>query len=62
VDPTGAGDCFCGTLVAGIALGEPLELSARRANAAGAMSCGTWARWSNPTLAEIDAFLAERGA
>jgi fructokinase len=49
--------------VAGIALGEPLELSARRANAAGAMSVQQLGPMEgNPTLAEIDAFLAERGA
>lgn len=63
VDPTGAGDGFCGTLVAGIALGEPLELSARRANAAGALSVRHLGPMEgNPLLAEIDAFLAERGA
>ena len=63
VDPTGAGDCFCGTLVAGIAKGEPLELSARRANAAGALSVRHLGPMEgNPLLAEIDAVLAERGA
>lgn len=38
VDPTGAGDCFCGTFVAGLAAGASLEDCARRANAAGALS------------------------
>ncbi|OED40775.1 hypothetical protein AB833_11885 [Chromatiales bacterium (ex Bugula neritina AB1)] len=38
VDPTGAGDCFCGTFLAMIAKGESLEKSARYANAAGALA------------------------
>lgn len=59
VDPTGAGDCFCGTLVARIVQGDALALAARRANAAGAMSVRALGPMEgNPTLAEIDAFLA----
>lgn len=36
VDPTGAGDCFGGALVAALALGEPIERALALANAAGA--------------------------
>lgn len=36
VDPTGAGDCFGGALVAALSLGEPLEKALTLANAAGA--------------------------
>ena len=38
IDPTGAGDCFCGTLVALLAQGWPLGEAGRYANAAGAMA------------------------
>ena len=38
IDPTGAGDCFCGTLVAALAQNKPLEEAARLANAAGAIA------------------------
>ncbi len=38
VDPTGAGDCFCGTLVALLMQGRPFEEAARLANAAGAIA------------------------
>jgi sugar/nucleoside kinase (ribokinase family) len=38
VDPTGAGDCFCGTFVGLLAKGHPLAEAARYANAAGALS------------------------
>lgn len=60
-DPTGAGDCFGGTLVAQIAQGVDLALAARRANAAGALSVRRAGPMEgNSDLAEIDAFLAER--
>jgi sugar/nucleoside kinase (ribokinase family) len=39
-DPTGAGDCFCATLVAAIGAGESFEYSLRLANAAGALAVG----------------------
>jgi sugar/nucleoside kinase (ribokinase family) len=62
-DPTGAGDCFCGTLVAQIVAGVDLELAARRANAAGAMSVRhVGPMEGNSGLEEIDAFLAGRAA
>lgn len=38
VDATGAGDCFCGNLLARIALGDPLFEAARYANAAAALA------------------------
>jgi 2-dehydro-3-deoxygluconokinase len=38
VDATGAGDCFCGNLLARIALGDPLWQAARYANAAAAIA------------------------
>jgi 2-dehydro-3-deoxygluconokinase len=38
LDATGAGDCFCGNLLARIAQGEPLFEAARYANAAAAIS------------------------
>lgn len=38
IDPTGAGDCFCGTFLAMMANGNPPEISGRYANAAGAIA------------------------
>ena len=38
IDPTGAGDCFCGTLIGLLSRGEPLDEAARLANAAGAIA------------------------
>lgn len=38
IDPTGAGDCFCGTFVALLAQGVPVVEAATRANAAGAIA------------------------
>lgn len=38
VDTTGAGDCFCGYLAAGLCRGESLEDALREANAAAALS------------------------
>jgi ribokinase len=40
VDPTGAGDSFCGGLAAGLALGEDVEAAARRACATAAAAIG----------------------
>lgn len=36
-DTTGAGDCFCGTLCAGLAVGDPLPAAMARANAAASL-------------------------
>jgi ribokinase len=38
VDTTGAGDCFCGYLAAGIARGDSMESAAREANVAASMA------------------------
>ena len=38
VDPTGAGDCFCGTFVSLLAQGASLQEAGRQANAAGAIA------------------------
>ena len=38
IDATGAGDCFCGNLLARIALGDSLFTAARYANAAAAIA------------------------
>jgi sugar/nucleoside kinase (ribokinase family) len=60
-DPTGAGDCFCGTFVtlaaSGFAFREALDL----ANAAGALAVTKVGPMEgNSTLAELQRFLAER--
>ena len=38
IDPTGAGDCFCGTFVSLLAQGAELQDAGRQANAAGAIA------------------------
>lgn len=38
VDPTGAGDCFCGTFLAMVAQGQSIKTSGQYANAAGAIA------------------------
>ena len=56
VDPTGAGDCFCATLVTLLAVGQPLALALARANAAGALAVTRLGPMEgNAALAEIDA-------
>lgn len=58
VDTTGAGDCFCGVLSAGLAAGEGLAQAARWGNAAAALSVGTeGAASSMPTAPQIQLFL-----
>ena len=42
IDTTGAGDCFCGNLVARLALGDDLLAAARYANAAASVSVQSW--------------------
>ena len=62
VDPTGAGDCFCATLVT-LLISENYSFAEalRRANAAGALAVGKIGPMEgNSTRAEIDAFLKER--
>lgn len=59
IDPTGAGDCFCGTFVALIAQGATLLQAGRIANAAGAIAVTRRGPMEgNSARAEIDAFLA----
>lgn len=63
VDTTGAGDTFCGTLVAGLAAGAAMDETLRRASAASALACTRLgAQTSVPTQAEVDALLADRSA
>ena len=58
VDTTGAGDTFCGVLVATLARGLGLPAALRHASAAGALACTRpGAQTSIPTQAEIQAFL-----
>ncbi len=58
VDPTGAGDCFCGVLAGALAAGAALEDAMARANAAAALSVTReGAIPSLPARAEIDALL-----
>ncbi|MDZ4392770.1 sugar kinase [Cypionkella sp.] len=55
VDPTGAGDCFCATLVTLLAAGEALPDALERANAAGALAVQKLGPMEgNASLAEID--------
>lgn len=62
IDPTGAGDCFCATLITLISSGRfPFEKALQYANAAGAMAVTKVGPMEgNSTLAEIEAFLAQR--
>ena len=62
VDTTGAGDCYLGYLLAGMAAGRPTELCIAEAAAAAAIHVtrrGTGA--VIPTRAEVDAFLEKTG-
>jgi sugar/nucleoside kinase (ribokinase family) len=55
-DPTGAGDCFCGTFIALTAAGQALPDALARANAAGALAVTKLGPMEgNSTLTEIDA-------
>jgi ribokinase len=59
VDPTAAGDAFCGTLAAGLALGHPFGLVLARAAAAGAHTVTVpGALPALPTAADVDSLLA----
>jgi ribokinase len=58
VDPTGAGDAFCGTLAAAVAAGQPLDVALRRASAAGALAAtAAGAVPSLPGASAVDALL-----
>jgi len=58
VDPTGAGDAFCGALAVALAEGRPLIEAVRFANAAGALAVQTpGAQPSMPTRDEVETLL-----
>jgi ribokinase len=60
VDTTGAGDTFCGTLVAALSRGLTLAEALRQASAAAALACTKMgAQSSIPTAAEVAEFLAQ---
>ncbi len=62
VDPTGAGDAFCGTLAAGLASGDPFGVVLNRAAAAGAHAVTiAGALPSLPDIKQVDALLASTG-
>ncbi len=61
VDTTAAGDTFNGAFAAAICAGQTVEASGQFASAASALSVTRMgAQASMPTLAEVDAFLAEK--
>lgn len=63
VDTTAAGDAFAGALAVALGEGQPLAEAVRFGNAAGALAATrVGAQPGLPTRAEIDGFLAERGA
>jgi fructokinase len=63
VDPTGAGDCFCGTFLACLVRGLPVEQALLRANAAGAMAVlKRGPMEGNSSAEELDNFIAARSA
>ena len=63
IDTTGAGDTFCGTLVAGLAAELPFDVALRRASAASALACTrAGAQSSVPAGEEVDALLARGDA
>lgn len=58
IDPTGAGDCYCGTFLAMTALGHPIEKCGRYANAAGAIAVTKRGPMEgNSDLSTIEAFI-----
>lgn len=60
VDPTGAGDTFCGAFLTALIEGKSMEECGRFANAAGAMSVRKQGPMEGaPSRAELDAFLEE---
>lgn len=62
VDTTGAGDTFTGYFVASLARGFALDKALKYASAAAAIAVsGAGAAQSIPLLADVEAFLSERG-
>lgn len=63
VDPTGAGDCFCGTLLASLVRGLPVQQALVRANAAGAMAVlKRGPMEGNSSKEQLDRFIAARAS
>lgn len=61
IDTTGAGDTFCGALVAALSQGLPFADALRRATAASALACThLGAQAGVPVRTEVDAFLSRR--
>ncbi|MDR1236981.1 MAG: ribokinase [Propionibacteriaceae bacterium] len=55
IDTTGAGDCFCGVLAAGLALGESIDRAVHQAIAAAAIAVGRpGAAAAMPTAREVN--------
>jgi sugar/nucleoside kinase (ribokinase family) len=62
VDTTGAGDCFCGSLAARIAAGDPIEVALRYSAAAAALSTTVaGAVPSMPMVSAVQGLLAAQG-
>ena len=60
MDTTGAGDTFCGALVAALADHTPMAQALRQASAAAALACTQMgAQNSVPTAQAVAAFLAQ---
>jgi fructokinase len=63
IDPTGAGDCFCGTFLACTVRSVPVEQALVRANAAGAVAVlRRGPMEGNSSKSELDNFIAARSA
>ena len=63
VDPTGAGDCFCGTFLAMIAQDSSIETCGKYANAAGAMAVTKRGPMEgNSDRASVEQFMQARNA
>jgi len=63
IDPTGAGDCYCGTFLALHAQGQSTETSGRYANAAGAIAVTKRGPMEgNSDLETIEAFMKDNPA
>lgn len=60
VDPTGAGDCFCGTFVTLLAGGMEVSAALQRAVAAGALAVTALGPMEgNSDLARVEGFMAQ---
>jgi ribokinase len=61
IDTTGAGDTFCGVLVAALGQGEDLQEALKFASAAGALACTLLgAQSSIPTQTDVSLFLTQQ--